>query len=74
MRSARTTIIAAPRGRTRPRHTTCTQCTAPEPTVRGEESSSGSQVRVIRCRAVLLGLKHCPPAPHRTRLGGLLNE
>jgi hypothetical protein len=33
--------------------------TAREPTACGEESSSGFQVEVIRCRAVLLGFKHC---------------
>jgi hypothetical protein len=41
--------------------------TTPEPTARGEGSSPGFQVGVIRCRAVLLVLKHCStliPAHH----------
>ena len=50
-----------------------TRRTTPELAVCGEGCSPGSQVGVIRCRAVLLGLKHCSRG-HRQSLKGTGNH
>jgi hypothetical protein len=55
-RTART-MITNPRPR--PSTGQRSRCTAPEPTACGERSSPGFQVGVIRCRALLLGFRHC---------------
>lgn len=56
MRTARTMIITHPREPARPPGA---RRTTPAPTVCGRGSSTGFQVGVARCRATLLGFKHC---------------
>jgi hypothetical protein len=57
VRTAQNTIFTdSPDGVRLPRRT---RSTAPEPAACGQGSSPGFQAGVIRCRAVLLGFKHC---------------